>query len=76
MHIGYHSFQDFAGVTVTGVYTDSGFAVANVLERGGRLVIPIGPPQQQFLRVYVATPEGPADFAAVPCRFVPLVSSS
>ena len=45
------------------------------LERGGRLVIPIGPSHQQFLRVYVATPEGPADFAAVPCRFVPLVAN-
>jgi protein-L-isoaspartate(D-aspartate) O-methyltransferase len=45
------------------------------LERGGRLAIPIGPPEQQVLRVYVATPEGPADYAAVPCRFVPLVGS-
>ena len=44
------------------------------LERGGRLVIPIGSSQQQILRVYVATPEGPADFGAVPCRFVPLVA--
>ena len=40
----------------------------------GRLVIPIGPSNQQFLRVYVQTPEGAADFAAVPCRFVPLVT--
>jgi hypothetical protein len=39
-------------------------------------VIPIGPPSQQFLRVYVQTPEGPAEFAAVPCRFVPLVHDS
>jgi hypothetical protein len=37
-------------------------------------VIPIGPPHQQYLRVYVQTPEGAADFAAVPCRFVPLVT--
>jgi protein-L-isoaspartate(D-aspartate) O-methyltransferase len=43
--------------------------------RGGRLAIPIGPPGRQLLRIYVATPEGAADFAAVPCRFVPLVSS-
>jgi len=48
-------------------------ALLDQLERRGRLAIPIGPPDQQFLRVYVATHEGPADYAAVPCRFVPLV---
>ena len=48
-------------------------ALLDQLEQGGRLAIPIGPPEQQFLRVYVATPEGPADYAAVPCRFVPLL---
>src|SRR5579884_2125131 len=50
-------------------------ALLEQLVRGGRLVIPIGTAHRQFLRVYVATPEGPADYAAVPCRFVPLVSS-
>ena len=49
-------------------------ALFEQLEPRGRLVIPIGPHSQQFLRVYVQTPEGPADFAAVPCRFVPLVT--
>jgi protein-L-isoaspartate(D-aspartate) O-methyltransferase len=48
-------------------------ALLEQLERGGRLAIPIGPPEQQFLRIFIATPEGAADYAAVPCRFVPLV---
>jgi protein-L-isoaspartate(D-aspartate) O-methyltransferase len=48
-------------------------ALLDQLARGGRLAIPIGPPEQQFLRIYVATLEGPAEYAAVPCRFVPLV---
>jgi protein-L-isoaspartate(D-aspartate) O-methyltransferase len=49
-------------------------ALLTELALGGRLVIPIGPPHQQFLRVYAQTSEGATDFAAVPCRFVPLVS--
>jgi protein-L-isoaspartate(D-aspartate) O-methyltransferase len=51
-------------------------ALLDELGRGGRLVIPIGTPQRQVLRVFVATPEGAADYAAVPCRFVPLVSNT
>jgi protein-L-isoaspartate(D-aspartate) O-methyltransferase len=46
------------------------------LELLGRLVIPIGSHMQQLLRVYVRTLEGPAEFATVPCRFVPLVAGS
>jgi hypothetical protein len=37
-------------------------------------VIPVGSPYQQVLKVFLQTPEGPADFAVVPCRFVPLVA--
>ena len=50
------------------------FSVLDQLELGSRLVIPVGSPYQQLLKVFLATPEGPADFAVVPCRFVPLVA--
>jgi protein-L-isoaspartate(D-aspartate) O-methyltransferase len=63
----------FGAIAVAAAASAPPPALLEQLERGGRLAIPIGPPEQQFLRIYVATPEGPADYAAVPCRFVPLV---
>lgn len=63
----------FGAIAVAAAAPEPPPALLDQLERGGHLAIPIGPPEQQFLRVYVATPEGPADYAAVPCRFVPLV---
>jgi len=63
----------FGGIAVAAAAREPPPALLEELQEGARLVIPIGPPHQQFLRVYLSTPEGPADFAAVPCRFVPLV---
>ena len=44
------------------------------LEPRGRLVVPVGGPDGQWLEVVVRTPEGPAILRTVPCRFVPLVA--
>jgi protein-L-isoaspartate(D-aspartate) O-methyltransferase len=63
----------FGGIAVAAAAREPPPALLEQLEPRGRLVIPIGPHHQQFLRVYVQTPEGAADFAALPCRFVPLV---
>jgi protein-L-isoaspartate(D-aspartate) O-methyltransferase len=71
--LGLPDIAPFAAIAVAAAARTPPPALLEQLERGGRLAIPIGPPHQQFLRVYVATPEGPADFAAVPCRFVPLI---
>jgi protein-L-isoaspartate(D-aspartate) O-methyltransferase len=65
----------FHAIAVAAAAREPPPALLDQLFRGGRLAIPIGTPQRQLLRVYVATPEGAADFAAVPCRFVPLVSN-
>jgi protein-L-isoaspartate(D-aspartate) O-methyltransferase len=43
------------------------------LERGGRLVVPVGGHRAQRLEVIIRSPEGPAVVHSVPCRFVPLV---
>jgi protein-L-isoaspartate(D-aspartate) O-methyltransferase len=71
--LGLPELAPFAAIAVAAAAPEPPPQLLEQLVRGGRLVIPIGPPHQQFLRVYVATPEGPADFAAVACRFVPLV---
>jgi protein-L-isoaspartate(D-aspartate) O-methyltransferase len=64
----------FAAIAVAAAARRPPPALLDQLEAGGRLVIPIGPPYQQFLRVYARTEEGVADVASVPCRFVPLVA--
>jgi protein-L-isoaspartate(D-aspartate) O-methyltransferase len=71
--LGLPAEAPFRAIAVAAAARQPPPALLEQLELGGRLVIPIGPPRQQFLRVYVQTPEGPADFASVPCRFVPLV---
>jgi protein-L-isoaspartate(D-aspartate) O-methyltransferase len=64
----------FATIAVAAAARRPPPALLEQLALRGRLVIPIGSRHQQFLRVYVQTPEGVADFVSVPCRFVPLVA--
>ena len=71
--LGLPAEAPFGGIAVAAAAREPPPALLEQLVRGGRLVIPIGPAHQQFLRVYLQTPEGAADFAALPCRFVPLV---
>jgi protein-L-isoaspartate(D-aspartate) O-methyltransferase len=66
----------FGGIAVAAAARRPPAALLGELAPGARLVIPIGPQSQQFLRVFVQTPEGAANYAAVPCRFVPLVTDS
>jgi protein-L-isoaspartate(D-aspartate) O-methyltransferase len=65
----------FGGIAVAAAAPQPPPALLAQLGPAARLVIPIGPQHQQFLRVYVQTPEGAANYAAVPCRFVPLVAN-
>jgi protein-L-isoaspartate(D-aspartate) O-methyltransferase len=64
----------YGGIAVAAASREPPPALLEQLANGARLVIPIGSPRQQYLRVYTMTPEGAADIAVVPCRFVPLVA--
>jgi protein-L-isoaspartate(D-aspartate) O-methyltransferase len=71
--LGLPAEAPFEGIAVAAAAREPPPALLEQLAPGGRLVIPIGSPRQQYLRVYVQTPEGAAGFTALPCRFVPLV---
>ena len=64
----------FGGIAVAAAASNPPPALLEQLELGARLVMPVGSPYQQVLKVFLQTREGPADFAVVPCRFVPLVA--
>ncbi|MDP9261419.1 MAG: protein-L-isoaspartate(D-aspartate) O-methyltransferase, partial [Actinomycetota bacterium] len=63
--LGLPAEAPFDGIAVAAAARRPPPALLEQLGPHARLVIPIGPSNQQFLRVYVQTPEGAADFAAV-----------
>ena len=64
----------FAAIAVAAAALEAPPALYEQLEPRGRLVVPVGGSEGQWLEVVVRTPEGPAVIRTVPCRFVPLVA--
>jgi protein-L-isoaspartate(D-aspartate) O-methyltransferase len=64
----------FAAIAVAAATRELPEALYEQLEQRGRLVLPLGGGEGQWLEVVVRTPEGPATLRGVPCRFVPLVA--
>jgi protein-L-isoaspartate(D-aspartate) O-methyltransferase len=64
----------FAAIAVAAAALEAPPALYEQLEERGRLVVPIGGSDGQWLEVVVRTREGPAVLRTVPCRFVPLVA--
>jgi protein-L-isoaspartate(D-aspartate) O-methyltransferase len=64
----------YAAIAVAAAALEPPPALYDQLEPRGRLVVPVGGAEGQWLEVVVRTPEGPAVRRTVPCRFVPLVS--
>jgi protein-L-isoaspartate(D-aspartate) O-methyltransferase len=64
----------FAAIAVAAATRELPETLYEQLEPRGRLVLPLGGGEGQWLEVVVRTPEGPATLRSVPCRFVPLVA--
>ncbi len=64
----------FAGIAVAAAALEPPPALYDQLEPRGRLVVPVGGSEEQWLEVVVRTEEGPAVRRSIPCRFVPLVA--
>jgi protein-L-isoaspartate(D-aspartate) O-methyltransferase len=72
--LGVPDCAPFAAIAVAAATLEAPPALYDQLEPRGRLVVPVGGPDGQWLEVVVRTPEGPAVLRTVPCRFVPLVA--
>ena len=66
----------YAAIAVAAAALEPPPSLYDQLEPRGRLVVPVGGAEGQWLEVVVKTPEGPAVRRSVPCRFVPLVAGS
>ena len=64
----------FTAIAVAAAALEAPPALYEQLEPRGRLVVPVGGAEGQWLEVVVRSPEGPAVLRTVPCRFVPLVA--
>jgi protein-L-isoaspartate(D-aspartate) O-methyltransferase len=72
--LGVPEAAPFAAIAVAAAALEAPPALYDQLDPRGRLVVPVGGPDGQWLEVVVRTPEGPAVLRTVPCRFVPLVA--
>lgn len=70
---GYAPRAPYAGIIVAAATPEAPAPLTEQLALGGRLVIPIGPREQQWLTVLKRTREGISTQALEPCVFVPLV---
>ena len=71
--LGLPQHAPFAAIAVAAAAPEPPPTLYDQLERGGRLVVPVGDTDAQRLLVVIRSPEGPAIVHSVSCRFVPLL---
>ncbi|HUZ16252.1 MAG TPA: protein-L-isoaspartate(D-aspartate) O-methyltransferase [Gaiellaceae bacterium] len=74
--LGLPEHAPYAAIAVSAAALEPPPALYAQLEPRGRLVVPVGGRDGQWLELVVRTPEGPAVRRSVPCRFVPLVAGT
>jgi protein-L-isoaspartate(D-aspartate) O-methyltransferase len=72
--LGYPDAAPYDAIIVSAAAPRPPTALLAQLREGGRLVIPLGDEQLQYLTIFERTPGGLRQHGAGPCRFVPLVS--
>jgi len=65
----------FEGIAVAAAAPAVPEALYEQLAPGGRIVVPVGTPYDQWLEVVVRGPRGPERRRSIPCRFVPLLGA-
>jgi protein-L-isoaspartate(D-aspartate) O-methyltransferase len=70
---GLSAHAPFDGIVVSAAAPDLPQALFEQLEEGGRLVVPVGPTEAQFLQLVTKKEGKPVLSEQIPCRFVPLI---
>ena len=70
---GLSAHAPFDGIVVSAAAPDLPPALFEQLKEGGRLVVPVGPTEAQFLQLVTKKEGKPVLSEQIPCRFVPLI---
>jgi protein-L-isoaspartate(D-aspartate) O-methyltransferase len=70
---GLSAHAPFDGIVVSAAAPDLPQALFEQSKEGGRLVVPVGPTEAQFLQLVTKKEGKPVLSEQIPCRFVPLI---
>lgn len=73
--LGLHERAPFDAIIVSAAAPELPAALFVQLKEGGRLVVPVGPPDSQQLLLITKEKGSPVVVESVPCRFVPLIGA-